>query len=137
MDDGGKSDVAYSEEDELADQFLDWTKEALVEMRQLVDALESTITRDMASIKELYDLSHNIKGLGASFDFELMTSIGASLCGYFKKLEGKEPVSKRALEAHVRAFEVVLSHKITGNGGDQGNALKLRLQAIIHEESAV
>ena len=135
MEDGGKSDVAYSEEDELADQFVEWTQEALVEMRQLVDALGSTITRDMSSMNKLYDLSHNIKGLGASFDFELMTSIGASLCGYLKKLKGTDSVSRRAIEAHARAFEVVLGHKITGDGGDQGDALKLRLQAIIHEES--
>lgn len=131
----GENDISYTDDDDLVTQFIDWTSDAIVELRQIVENLAKLTPRDDDSINRLYDLVHNIKGMGASFNFDLMTAVGTELCAYLKARDSSELVSKRVLESHIRTFEVVLQHKITGPGGEQGDALMLRLKAIIQEES--
>jgi len=127
--------ISYADDDELVTQFVEWTDEAISELRSIVGGFSEPTLRSHDTIKRLYDLVHNIKGMGTNFNFDLLTNVGASLCGYLKYLAAADPVSKRVLEAHVRALEVVLQHKITGDGGEQGAALTKRLQAIMDEES--
>lgn len=129
MSDG---EFSYADDEELVNQFVSWTSEAVEEMRGITDALPDHSDGKAAEADRLYDLAHNIKGMGASFNFQLMTEVGSSLCVYIKKLEG--PMSRRAIDAHVRIFEVVLANKITGNGGEKGGALLGRLSDIIAEE---
>jgi len=124
---------SYANDEELVGQFLEWTGNAVVEMREIVDGLPERESRESDASNRLYDLSHNIKGMGSSFDYQLMTAIGTSLCVYIKKLEGE--LSCRVVDAHVRAFEVILANKIKGDGGEKGAALESRLSAIIAEES--
>jgi len=132
---GEKGGISYSDDEDIAGQFVTWTGEALQELRQLVDDMAVDAIRGGTEVMRVYDLVHNIKGMGASFDFQLMTAVGASLCGYIKPLDTEAAVSKRILDAHIRAFEVVYSNRITGDGGPQGAALTARLGAIIQEES--
>jgi len=127
-------DVDYSSDDELVGQFVEWTSDAVQEMRQIADQLPDEIDGGDPTVSRFYDLAHNIKGMGGSFNFQLMTDCGTSICGYLKGKKEGHPVSKRVIEAHVRTFEVVLQHRVTGSGGDQGAALNARLKAIIAEE---
>ncbi len=127
-----ESDFSYADDEELVSQFVAWTSDAVAEMREISDSLPVHSDSKSEHADRLYDLSHNIKGMGASFNFLLMTEVGSSLCVYIKKLEGQ--MSQRVIAAHIRIFEVVLANKITGNGGEKGNALLDRLAEIITEE---
>jgi hypothetical protein len=126
------NEFSYADDEELVNQFVNWTSDAVKEMREVTDALPERSDGKSEPAERLYDLAHNIKGMGASFDFLLLTEVGSSLCVYIKKLEGE--MSRRVVDAHVRVFEVVLANKITGNGGETGQALTARLNAIIQEE---
>ncbi|WP_262692220.1 hypothetical protein [Kordiimonas aestuarii] len=128
-----QDDYSYAEDEELVEQFLTWTGEAVQELRGLVDSLDGSEDGKSDSADRMYDLGHNIKGMGTSFNFDLMTTVGTSLCRYIKHTEGH--LSPRALDAHVRIFEVVLANKIMGDGGEKGSALEKRLNEIIAEES--
>ena len=136
MAEDSTNNVSYSDDAELLSHFLTWTSDAVIEMREIVEALPSEAARGDRPTSRFYDLTHNIKGMGSSFDFDLMTAIGVSMCGYFKGIPDGGPVNKRILESHVRAFEVVLENRIKGNGGEQGIALRHRLDAIIIEETS-
>lgn len=126
------SEFSYADDEELVNQFVAWTSDAVAEMRDISDSLPDHSDGQSEHADRLYDLSHNIKGMGASFNFQLMTEVGSSLCVYIKKLDGQ--MSRRVVAAHVRIFEVVLANKITGNGGEKGSALLGRLAEIIAEE---
>lgn len=39
------------------------------------------------SLQELFDIAHNIKGQGLSFNYPLMTDIGESLCGFLREIK--------------------------------------------------
>ena len=130
---GDQGDYSYAEDDELVGQFLNWTGDAVKELRAIVDGLDGNGECPAGVADRIYDLSHNIKGMGSSFNFDLMTSVGTSLCRYIK--HGGPSLSPKAIDAHVRVFEVVLEHRITGDGGDKGEALLTRLGEIVASES--
>ncbi len=127
------NEVAYGADDSLLAEFFSWMDDAVTEMRALVDTMPEQVKRGADEVNRIYDLTHNIKGMGASFDFNLLTGVGLSLCGHLKGMDEDTLVSQRVLSSHVRTFEVILQHKIQGNGGDQGVALMHRLEAIIAE----
>ena len=122
-------------DEELFGQYLTWTSEAIADMKALyaiVESQDGTAAVDVSA--QLYSLAHNIKGMGTSFNFILMTEIGSSFCGYLKSFDGSQTLSKTILNAHIRALEVVLENRIVGDGGAKGTALLNRLKAIIDQE---
>lgn len=131
----GDGDFSYADDAELVAQFVNWTTEAVTELREITNSLSGNEARTDSKPDRIYDLTHNIKGMGASFNFPLMTHAGSSLCTYLKDLGADQQVSKKVIDAHVRVFEVVLEHRIQGDGGEKGSALQGRLTAIIAEES--
>jgi len=128
------NDVVYGEDEELVSQFLTWTEDAIKELRALVSEMPDEITRGEDTVHRIYDLAHNIKGMGASFGFDLLTAISLSLCGYLKGMDDAVLLRRRVFESHIRGFEVVMQHRIKGPGGEQGVALTNRLKDIIREE---
>ena len=129
----GEDDFSYANDPELIEQFVSWTTEAVEELKTIVSNLSDGLSGTSDASARIYDLSHNIKGMGSSFDFPLMTDTGSSLCAYIKNLTGDQSVSQRVVDAHVKVFEVVLTHKIQGSGGEKGDAIRQRLAAIVAE----
>ncbi|UTW55638.1 hypothetical protein [Kordiimonas sp. SCSIO 12610] len=122
-------------DDELFNQYLNWTADAIKDMKALFDSFDAMADKMSEMSDQFYSLSHNIKGMGGSFNFILMTEVGTSLCTYLKAKNAESPLSKKVLNAHIRAFEVVLNNRILGDGGDKGRALLSRLSDIVSEES--
>lgn len=129
-------DFSYADDPELIDQFVTWTSEAVDELKEISTSLPEDEPKSGPTANRIYDLTHNIKGMGASFNFPLMTNTGSLLCNYLKTLPEDRSVSRRVVEAHVKVFDVVLSNKIQGDGGEKGDALMRRLTTIIEEDVA-
>lgn len=127
-------DFSYADDPELIEQFVGWTNEAVEELKTLVESFPESEFKDGATATRIYDLTHNIKGMGASFNFPLMTHTGTSLCAYIKSRDEGQPLSRRVVEAHVKVLDVVLANQIQGDGGEKGEAIQQRLAAIIAEE---
>lgn len=131
----GSDDFSYADDAELVEQFVNWTTDAVAELKAIVADLDGSEVKSDEKAARIYDLTHNIKGMGGSFDFPLMTFAGGSLCSYIKGLPADKTLSARVIEAHVKVFDVVLAHKIQGDGGEKGVALQNRLTAIIGEDT--
>lgn len=117
-----------SVQSELMETYLSWTEQTLGEMRGLVAAAQDKA--EQAQLDAIYDIAHNIKGMGASFGFPLMSRAGASLCVYLRRLEGALP-DWVVVDAHVRSFEVIIGNRIEGDGGDMGAKLIDRLAKLV------
>ena len=135
MSGGESGDFSYADDPELVEQFVSWTSDAVNELKEIVNGLSDTELKSDEKAVRIYDLTHNIKGMGGSFNFPLMTNAGGSLCAYIKGLPDNKALSKKVVDAHVRVFEVVLEHKIQGDGGEKGRALESRLATLVREES--
>ena len=119
-----------SETDELVEHYLSWTNESVTRLLGLVDAYDIDDPAPQKWRDDVFAIAHDIKGMGASFGFPLMTEIGTTLCHYLKTYPKDIPASKPVVEAHTKAMKVVLDNSITGNGGEKGAALTARLAEI-------
>ena len=121
-------------DEELQANYLQWTQSALADMR----AHHNKLCRDPgneAIVKDIFSIAHNIKGMGASFGFPLMTETGVSFCRYIRSLDGK-PIEVDVIDAHIRSLEVILSNRIQGDGGDIGKELIDSLTTMVDRSLA-
>lgn len=71
-------------------------------------------------VQSIFSVAHNVKGQGASFGYELMTTLGEALCGL---LRGQTSVTlETAVQAAalIEACDEVLKHRLCGEGGARG-----------------
>jgi hypothetical protein len=84
---------------------------------------------DAAWRRRFFRLSHDLKGLGGTFHYDLVTRVGDSLCG----LIGNDAVPdnrslQRRIVAHVAALRAILQFDLKGDGGDEGEELLVTLK---------
>lgn len=114
---------------ELMETYLSWTNNSLQQMRALIEICAAH-GPDPTQLDSIHDIAHNIKGMGASFGFPLMSKAGASLCAYLRGLKGATP-NHDVLDAHLRSFEVIIANRIEGDGGATGLTLIDRLNQLV------
>ncbi|MBL4802739.1 MAG: Hpt domain-containing protein [Emcibacter sp.] len=120
----------------LKDTYLHWTRTQLDKLRAHLQLLEQeSAYKPDDLLTEIFDLSHNIKGLGGSFGYYLMTDIATSLCEYLRFKDNISDLQTDIITAHVKSMDVVLTEEIGGSGGEQGNQILEQLQKIIDQSS--
>lgn len=74
--------------------------------------------------RQLYRLSHDLRGLGGTFDYSLITAVGESLC---RLIDNRDLPNDRRLQrhvtAHAAALNAILRFDLKGDGGHQGEEL--------------
>ncbi|MDP6430383.1 MAG: Hpt domain-containing protein [Rhodospirillales bacterium] len=120
----------------LAGDYIDWAKEDIKRLESIFNDLKSGSGDADKAITDIFQISHDIKGQGGSFDFPLMTIIGGQLCAYIEKR--KEAVDAGVLEViglHINALQLVISQNLTGDGGAVGDQLLTGLEKVIEKRS--
>lgn len=117
---------------ELEETYVQWTTEALGTIRSLIETLGEGADDADPLLDEIYGISHNIKGMGTSFGYPLMTDIGTSLCSYLRHVKNDRlEVSHDALDVHLKAMDTVFGNRIRGDGGASGKRLNERLASVV------
>ncbi len=83
-------------------------------------------------LRQVQAISHNIKGQGGSFGYDLVTSIGASLCDYIRSAERKTADELNIVYAHIKILKMVSENDISGTGGETGERIVVKLAALTH-----
>lgn len=125
----GDESILVQEDDELMDHYLTYTEKTLAELHTL--ALRLVDDENPAALtEEMHALAHNIRGMGSSFGFPLMTRVGTTLCTYLRALDDDQQAVPDVVTAHLKAMDTILGNRIHGEGGDEGQALISRLSEI-------
>ncbi len=133
--------VLSAEDNELFSEYMTWTSTSLSEFETLLSEVSDNPTKNPSNTEgqtiaeQMYAISHNIKGMGASFGFPLMTDLGDTLCHYLKDLPKDTSISVSIVGAHLKAMKVILDNRIEGEGGEMGENLKFRIAEIIKKHS--
>jgi hypothetical protein len=84
----------------------------------------------------LHRLSHDLRGLGGTFNYGLVTIVGDSLCSLIKNeaLPGDRSLQRRIM-AHVAALQAIRQFDLKGDGGHEGERLlaTLRMKPTQHK----
>ncbi|MEN6542726.1 Hpt domain-containing protein [Parvibaculum sp.] len=83
-----------------------------------------------ATLDEVHALAHNIKGQGGSFGYDLVTSIGASLCDYLRSGHRVSAKERDIVHAHLRLLKLVSDNDIAGTGGEMGQRVVEKLRTL-------
>ena len=125
--------AAGTSQEELLALYLKGADEDVCRLQDLLDQAQDDPARWSECAKLMRETVHNVKGQGSSFGYPLMTRVGDSLSRMLKSLEGPDPNSLKLIAAHINTLRAVLDNDIKGSGGELGEKLAGRLEALVEK----
>ena len=106
----------------LSGNFAQWLSEEVIKLdaaRQLVR--DNGVTAE--TMETLYLRAHDLKGLGTTYEFPLITRIGASLCRLIDDKDKRLTVSLPLVDAHIDAIKAAVRDSIKTDDHPVGRIL--------------
>lgn len=89
--------------------------------------------------KEIFETvflkSHDIRGLGSTFGYFLVTDIAASLCNFVESVDKYDDDVVEVVNAHVDALRGMIGNNIRGDGGKIGREILAGLALAVEKNS--
>ena len=106
----------------LADSFLEWIGEDIACAKQALATAKDKPSDNHAENRATFEVVHNVKGQGGSFGYDLLTSIGGSLCSCLRvETASASEKELKVIAANFAAMDFVLEKNIQGKGGEIGD----------------
>lgn len=114
----------------LTDAYIAWAKDDAEWAVQEAQRLQAASHHTPDELRALFRKMHDIKGQGGTFEFHLVTSVGAIACNILRDKETVEAEALKVVELCAHTVFTVLKRGITGNGGDNGTTILTRLNTM-------
>lgn len=119
----------------MSAQFGQWLQDEIVKL----DAAQAAIRTDgytAATAEQLYFRAHDLKGLGSTYQYPLVTRLAASLCKMMDDPEKRMRAPLMILDAHIDAIRAVVRDQIQTDEHPTGRVLAEALEARVAEHLA-
>lgn len=114
-----------------ADAFSTEVLDKLREMRQQVKNAEGDEISRIFIMSKISDLAFDIKGMGGTFGYPLLSHLAKSLKDFIAKLGLPNLAQLEVISIHIDAMYVVLANGIHNQGGKAEQSLVKTLQAAV------
>jgi hypothetical protein len=116
----------------LAGQFARWLQDEIDKLDAARARVETEgLTGDAG--ETLYIHAHDLKGLGGTYEFPIVTRIAGSLCGLLEEPGGRGAIPLALIDAHIEAIKTMVRDDIRDElhpvGGTLAAALENQVQA--------
>ena len=111
----------------LSSQFGQWLQDEVAKLEAARDAVR-TEGASRASVDRLFTHAHDLKGLGATYEFPLVTRIAASLCKLLGDGDTRMTVPLALVDAHVNTIRAAVRDNIRDSDNPMGQALASELE---------
>ncbi len=118
---------------DLADSYLEWVEEDLIKIRKAYDEVCANKDNPAEYVEKVFQISHDMKGQGGSFNYDLMTILANDLCRF---IEGKTAVTKTDLDVmalYLDSMKIVITKRMSGDGGPEGQKVLAGLVAVVQK----
>jgi len=116
----------------MANEYITWVKDDITRLEGFFEQFAAK--QDASSLHEIFEVSHDMKGQGGSFGYNLITTVTGSLCKVIEALQKKAPPygekEVSAIKVHIDAIKLIASEHIKGDGGDVGRQLVDGIDAV-------
>lgn len=112
----------------LSANFDQWMVDELAKLEAARDAVRAQ-GYTVATADALYRRVHDIKGLGSTYGYPLVTRIGASLCGLLHDPDTRMSTPLAVIEAHLDGIVAAIRSDIRTDEKPAGQALAEDLEA--------
>jgi chemotaxis protein histidine kinase CheA len=119
---------------DLSDNYLEWAQEDLNKIQAAFAKLGAERTEEReTSMHSIFSISHDMKGQGGSFGFDLVTAVGNHLCRLIERFDGtvKPQTENDAIRIHIDAMTLIIGNNMKGDGGSQGEAMLKGIQQMV------
>ena len=111
----------------LSSQFGQWLQDEVAKLEASREAIRvQGATRD--TVDGVFTRAHDLKGLGATYEFPLVTRIAASLCKLLGDGDGRVNTPLALVDAHVNAIRAAVRDDIRDSDNPVGAALAGELE---------
>ena len=119
--------------EEMCEDYLGWVQKDLADIDTAFDLLVSQKGAERENLDQIFLLAHDMKGQGGTFGFNLITTIADQLCRLVDKKDFTNKNGFDAIRVHIDAMRVVISKKIKGHGGKEGERVLNGLNRVMHK----
>ena len=119
----------------LSGQFSQWLDDEL----QKLDLARAAIRAEgytEATAETLYMRAHDLKGLGTTYEYPLITRIAGSLCRMTDKVEARMKAPLYLIDGHIDAIKACVRDQIKDDSHPVGRVLAEELEAKTAEHLA-
>ena len=111
----------------------DFPTRAKSDLERVLDSLErarTDVDGRKEHVAEIHAIVHELRGLGGTFGYVLVSRIGNSLCRLIEVIDAVDDMSLKVLQAHVDALRAVITTRMKGDGGDLGREIARELDRL-------
>jgi len=117
---------------DLSTQFEDWLMDEIKKLEDVQAQIkEEGLNPENAD--QLFYRAHDLKGLGTTYGFPLITRISGSLCKMLDEEEKRKVAPWKLVEAHMDAIRAVVRGQIKAENHPTGKVLSETLEARVKE----
>tara|TARA_R110002124_G_scaffold7151_3_gene41993 strand:+ start:1868 stop:2299 length:432 start_codon:yes stop_codon:yes gene_type:complete len=114
----------------MSSQFGEWLKDEIVKLEQAQATIRETgYTAETA--EGLYFRAHDLKGLGSTYQYPLVTRLAGSLCKLLDDHQKRMAAPLILLDAHIDAIRAVVRDQIQTDEHPTGRVLAETLEARV------
>ena len=117
---------------ELSSHFEDWLMDEIKKLED-VQALIKQEGLNMVNADQLFYRAHDLKGLGTTYGFPLITRVAGSLCKMLDEDEKRMIAPWKLVEAHLDAIRAIVRGQIKAIDHPTGLMLSETLEARVKE----
>ena len=119
----------------LSGNFAQWLQDEVVKLENARARVRAE-GANAETMEQLYLRAHDLKGLGATYEFPLITRIAASLCRLIDDKEKRVGAPIMLIDAHIDAIKAAVRDNIKTDEHPVGRALILELERKVAEAGA-
>jgi hypothetical protein len=119
----------------LSGQFAQWLDDEIKKLDAARAAVQANGYTPETS-ESLYMRAHDLKGLGSTYEFPLITRIAASLCRLTDSPERRAQASLFLIDSHIDAIKACVRDNIRDDSNPTGRALAEELERRVAESHA-
>ena len=116
----------------LSNNFTQWLEEEITKLekaRQVVH--EQGLNAE--NCERLYISAHDLKGLGTTYEFPIITRLAASLCRLIDEPERRSKAPLLIIDAHIDAIKAAVRANIRDDSHPVGKTLAEELEANVNQ----
>lgn len=115
---------------DMTGEYLSWVQKDISRLEAACKELKIGNGNREQKLEEIFHVSHDIKGQGGSFGYDLMTIIGNQVCRLIEKADPDDNELIDVVVVHVEAMKLVIGSNIKGHGGRDGELMLVGLEKV-------
>ena len=119
----------------FGNMYSDWLAEDIRKLDAYLDDMQPGMGADGAAVVDFRACVHELRGMGGTFNYALVTAIGDQMYRMIANVETISVEFQAALMVHLDALKLVAGEQLQGDGGDRGQEILAGLRKVFEKFS--